>query len=121
MDAISIFMMVAELIIPVIIVVAGIWMDKRPPKEINNVKGYRTRRSQSSQEAWDFAQHYSGRLLTYVGIALLVITAFLQIPILNGNVLKVSLFGCLVLIGQCIVLCLTIIPTEAALKKKFNV
>lgn len=43
------------------------------PKEINGFIGYRTQRSMRSQEAWNFANHYSAQLLfRYALIAFLL-------------------------------------------------
>ncbi len=51
-----------------ILIVAAIIIQKFPPKEINDLYGYRSGRSKQSQEAWDFAQPYSAELLIWVGI-----------------------------------------------------
>lgn len=42
-----------------------------PPKKRNHFYGYRTPASQRSQEAWDFAQRYSARLMIRLGLAML--------------------------------------------------
>ena len=44
------------LLIPAVMIVVGAVFLKRPPKRVNGFYGYRTQRSMSSQEAWDFAQ-----------------------------------------------------------------
>jgi uncharacterized membrane protein len=49
----------------------GLLMYKNPPKEINHLYGYRTRQSMSSQEKWDFAQVFAGKLMYKGGIFLL--------------------------------------------------
>jgi len=46
---------------------------KYPPKEINSRYGYRTSKSMKSQDAWDFAQAYSGKLMMKAGAFLLVV------------------------------------------------
>ncbi|MDA1027671.1 MAG: SdpI family protein [Bacteroidetes bacterium] len=41
----------------------AVYVRAHPPKKINSLYGYRTKRSMASQEAWDFAQLYSGDLM----------------------------------------------------------
>ncbi len=47
----------------IIIAGTGYYFKIKPIKEINNMMGYRTKRSMQSQAAWDFAQVYSSSLL----------------------------------------------------------
>ena len=47
----------------IIIAITGYYFKNNPPKEINQMMGYRTKRSMASQKAWDFAQVYSSGLL----------------------------------------------------------
>ena len=58
-----------------ILTVVGVVFWMCPPKKINEFYGYRTARSRKSQEAWDFAQRYSAKLITMFGLAALVVTA----------------------------------------------
>ena len=58
-----------------ILTVVGVVFWMCPPKKINEFYGYRTTRSRKSQEAWDFAQRYSAKLITMFGLAALVVTA----------------------------------------------
>ena len=57
------------LLIPAVMIVIGAVFLKRPPKRVNGFYGYRTARSMSSQEAWDFAHRVCGRLWLGCGIA----------------------------------------------------
>jgi len=59
-----------------IFIVAGVILYLRPPKNINQVYGYRTKRSMSSQEAWKYAQPEAGKQLIYFGLTYLS-TSFL--------------------------------------------
>ena len=47
----------------IILIVVGFILLKYPPKEINSLYGYRTEKSMKSQEAWDFAQIFSSKLI----------------------------------------------------------
>lgn len=51
----------------------GYIFGKFPPKKINPVYGYRTRRSSRSQAAWDVAQVYSARQMRDAGIGVLIL------------------------------------------------
>ncbi len=69
-------MTIALFIVFVVFYVAGYLLNKYPPKRINSLYGYRTRKSMASQERWDYAQKYSGRIakshaLIMLGAALL--------------------------------------------------
>ena len=65
----------------IIIAITGYSLKNNPPKKINKVKGYRTKRSMQSQEAWDFSQVYSSGLLftwSLAGIVGLVLQLYTQ-------------------------------------------
>ena len=62
-------------ICPLIILVVGIVFWMYPPRKINEFYGYRTTRSRKSQEAWDFAQKYSAKLMTVLGLMALAVAS----------------------------------------------
>ena len=98
-----------------IFVVVAWLMLKYPPKEINQLYGYRTPASMKSQERWDFAQVYSSRLMFRMGwifMAIAIPALFLQID--EG----ISAFlGLGLLIGGTIWL---LVSTERAIKARFK-
>lgn len=51
-----------DIIIPLVMLIAGVLSAKKPTKNINALVGYRTERSQKSKQAWNFAQKYFGIL-----------------------------------------------------------
>lgn len=51
----------------------GIFLVKFPPKKINGLYGYRTSRSMQSQEAWDFSQRYSSKIMVVIGVVYSII------------------------------------------------
>lgn len=78
------------------LVLIGIIVRKFPPKEINDLYGYRTKRSRASQEAWDFAQEYSNDLLIWVGaynILIGCIGLFIATRELTGVILSLLFLG----------------------------
>lgn len=104
------------LIIPVVMIVCGALMKFRPPKKINRYTGYRTKNSMKSQENWDFAQQYCGRLWIYGGACMLAVSVllFLLIPGFGKNMG----FSLLCVIVQTVLLCCSFLPVENALKKR---
>ena len=95
--------------------IGGLVMRKHPPKDMNWVYGYRTKRSMASQEAWDFGQHYSSKKLILSGVIAMGISPCgffltqLQEPV------KVVIGVILLLLFAF----LPIISTERALKREF--
>lgn len=63
MMEVKITMYLTLFLVPVLVFIIGLRVKKNPPKEINSIKGYRTRLSMSSQEAWDYANGRLGVLM----------------------------------------------------------
>lgn len=99
----------------IIFVVTGIILFKFPPKNINALYGYRTRRSMENEEQWKFSQRFSaieliklGSLLTLIGVLGFVYYP----PEIIGVCIGSSLLILLVII--------LIIRVENAIKKEFK-
>ena len=114
------FMLVMNLLIPVAMIFLGRRFLRKPPKEINSLYGYRTTRSMRDQQCWDFAQNYCGRLWQKTGVVLLPVSGILMLLLWGEEIHTVSLWGALVASAQVVILCLTIIPVERALKRNFD-
>ena len=106
-----------------IMTVGGVVFWMYPPKKINEFYGYRTTRSRKSQEAWDFAQKYSAKMMTVLGLVALIVAAAARL-FLNGLCINSDY---LMLYDICITLLLTIIfvlppiiLTELELRKRFG-
>jgi uncharacterized membrane protein len=54
----------------VIFMVAGYLFLKNPPKEINSLYGYRTKRAMKTQERWDFSQDFAAKEMMNLGFFL---------------------------------------------------
>ncbi len=69
--------------IPVIVIsiVAFVILRLFPPRKINRLYGYRTKRSMQNQKKWDFAQKYSADLGLYLMAALLAVQVLATIVI----------------------------------------
>lgn len=75
---------VIDLIIPALLVCAGIFYRKYAPREINSLHGYRSQRSLRSQASWRYAQHYAAKVWFGLGIGLIGIISF------NRSVLSIN-------------------------------
>lgn len=56
---------------------AGLQLFKFPPKKINGLYGYRTRRSMKNQKNWDYAQRMGGKLMVKFSVLNFVILSTL--------------------------------------------
>ncbi len=66
-------MFIPLLILSLVFITAGLIMAKYPPKKINPIYGYRTRRSMQSPETWKFAQRVSSRKMVLCGLGGLIV------------------------------------------------
>ena len=114
------FVLVSDLLVPVIQILAGLMMWKHCPQSINNVLGYRTKWSKKNQDTWKFAHEHCGRTWRNVGLVLLVLTVLVHIPFYGANEDAIGNL-CLIVTGiQLVVLIGSVFPTERALKRTFN-
>lgn len=106
-------MIILPLLVGPIFALAGLALWLKPPKKINPIYGYRTKRSMSSQLKWDFAQVYSGKLLLRFGLAYTA-TAILSLTKLDiPEIAGVGLYLGLMILG----IVLVIRRVELELKK----
>ena len=113
-------MLLVILIMPLMMVGFGLLFMKNPPKKINSVYGYRTKRSVRSQEAWDFAHRYFGKLWLVYGL-LSILPSLVPICVVLGKSEQViSMVGLIVLGVQVLLMLATIFATERALKNNFD-
>lgn len=108
------------IILPLLFILFGLFLFKFQPKTINWMYGYRTFRSMKSQEAWDFANRYSAKLLLYTGFKVLVISVIF-IGFYNGDVEAIEDLQDIIIPLQLVTLIGgTIIPTEVQLRRRFD-
>lgn len=114
------FTLVTALLIPVCMLFLGRHFQKKPPREINSGYGYRTTRSMRSQEAWDFAQRYSGRFWVRAARPTLAVSLVWMLLLL-GRDIGTAGASATVLMGLQMFPFLAVIPaTERALRRKFG-
>ena len=111
---------VCNLIMPILMIIAGYMMYKHPPKDINGLIGYRTARSRKNIDTWRFAHDYCGRLWLKLGIILLIPTILAQLPLVKSSDNTIGIATVVIETIQIIVLIGSIWPVEKALKEKFD-
>ena len=111
---------ISDLLLPIIMVIAGLILQYRPSKNINCLYGYRTDRSMKSQEAWNFSQVYSGKKITLLGIVSFPVTLIVHLPFYGASedILGMVCIACVIL--QCTSIAIPIVQTERAIRAKFN-
>lgn len=114
------FMFLCNLFVPATLILSGKLMQKYCPKKINSIVGYRTKRSMKNMDTWKFAHDYCGRLWWNIGWVMMVLSILIQLPFLHQTDDTVGIIGGIICTVQCIILVLSILPTELALKKTFN-
>jgi uncharacterized membrane protein len=108
--------MLVILILPSILVLAGIFMGiAGRPKRYRWWIGYRTPKACKTQETWVFANTFSGKMMLVIG--LVALTFFIGIVIHGYEVFELLLWG----IGASFLgIILTIIFTEVEMSKRFD-
>ena len=115
------FTLATALLIPGCMLYFGRRFQKKPPERINSGYGYRSARSMRSQEAWDFAQMYSGRFWFRAGRPTLAVSLVWMLLLLGRDAGTVGT-SAMVLTGLQMLPFLAVIPaTERTLKRKFGV
>ncbi|QLG45134.1 SdpI family protein [Costertonia aggregata] len=87
---------------------------KYPPKEINHIYGYRTRRSMANQHIWDYANAIGSKMIYYIGLVTLFSSTLLYFIFDSGTVVMASIFILLLGLGIGMYKC------ETLLNKRFD-
>ena len=115
-----VFMFITTLLIPMVMIIFGSIFMKNPPKEINWAYGYRTNMSMKNQDTWNFAHEYCGKIWFRCGVVLTVISLIIMLFVIGRDTDTVGWIGGGLAMVQILPLLGTIIPTEMALKRKFD-
>lgn len=115
-----IFIMIMDMIIPIIMLVVSQMFIKKMPKHINSIVGYRTTMSMKNKETWKFAHEYCGKLWRVHGGIMLAISIIVMLLVLGKGKESIAIVGGVLCSLQCIWLVVTIIPVEKALRKNFD-
>lgn len=107
-------MFLPQLVLSVVFILAGLIMAKYPPRKINPLYGYRTRRSMQSTDAWKYAQRISSRRMVAAGLAGLLL--FIAGWLLN---LKEGVQGIMLIASLLLIVVYVIYSVERSLARKF--
>lgn len=113
-----IFMFIVTLLIPTSLLLT--WYLCPKIKTINNVSGYRTKRSMQNQNAWDFAQKYCSKISLYMFFPSLILAIVIMPTVISKPVDVIGWIGLGITMIQMISFIVIIISTEKALKKSFD-
>lgn len=85
-----------------------------PPKKRNAIYGYRTRSSMKSQEAWEFANAFSSKVMIAISLVMIVLAAVL--PLDQWGEVPGVLISTGIVVALVIIL---FVITESQIKKRF--
>ena len=115
-----IFMLIMNLLIPIVMVVLGIRYAKKPINKINYISGYRTRMSMKNNDTWVFAHKYIGKLWRIVGVIMFIPAIAVMIFLLGKEIEVIAIFGLIPTGIQLIFMIIPIFFTEKALSANFD-
>ena len=115
------FMLAMNLLIPATMIGFGLMYLKKPPGKVNGWVGYRTSRSMKNQDTWDFAQRYMGKVWWKWGWIMLPPVVLAQaLTLLCPDVNSMCSWSLVPTTAETVVLMVSIIPVERALKQNFD-
>ena len=115
-----VLMLGCNLLIPVIMLIAGRLFMKSAPKEINRILGYRTTMSMKNQDTWQFAHAVAGGFWFRWGWAALAIAVVPMLFVLGKSEGLISAVGLVVMLVLMIPLIAVIPYTEKLLCHTFD-
>lgn len=109
------------IIIPVAIASGGFFLKYHTPSDINDIIGYRTKRSMSSKEAWFFANKSCGKLWLTGGIIAFIVSISLPfIFYITKGESAGSYVGIVILLLQIIAVIISVVTVEKQLDRNFD-
>lgn len=117
-----IFMLVMNLLTPLVMIIYGRVFEKKPPK-IERSKfafGYRTVMSMRNEETWEYAHRFFGKLWFRFGIAVGVISIIALFFVIGKDKDTIGFAGMIICYVQLVAMLLPVIPTELALRRRFD-
>ncbi len=115
-----VFMLLMDLLIPLVMIIFGRWFSKKPPSKINFTFGYRTTMSMKNQSTWNFAHRYCGKLWFWLGWSLIPLSIIPLCLARDQNIQTIGMVGVIVCFAQLVPLVGSLIATEVALGKAFD-
>lgn len=115
-----IFMLLMDIVIPLTMIRFGRLFLTKVPKNLNATFGYRTTISMKNKDTWEFAHKFCGKLWFRWGLVLLPISILPLILVFNKSIDTIAYVGLIISVVQIVLLIVSIVPTEIALKKTFD-
>ena len=119
--AVWVIMLIVNVAVAGAIAYFGWKMTKQAPA-MEGLYGYRSERALIDEKTWKFAQSYFAKLFLLVGIVLFVVSLTVMLCFVKAQTSVVAFVGGMLLLLDVLAVVLgAILPTELALKRKFNV
>ena len=115
-----IFMTLMTMLLPLVMLLLGLYFTRKSQKEINYLFGYRTTRSMKNKDTWEFAHKKIGKLWLAVGAIILPVSAVIMVLVLGQSKDVIGNTGSVIVLLQLVPLIATIFPVEKALKENFD-
>ena len=117
-----IFMLVINLLTPLVMIIYGRIFEKKPPKIARSkfAFGYRTVMSMRNEETWEYAHRFFGKLWFRFGIAVGLISIIVLFFFIGKDKDTVGFAGMIICYVQLLAMLLPVIPTELALRRRFD-
>lgn len=116
-----IFMLIMDLLVPCTMIGLGKLFLNKAPKNINSTFGYRTTMSMKNQDTWQFAHKYCGQLWFRLGAILLLLSIMPLLFVFGKEIETIATVGTVICFVQLVPFLGSIIPTELALRKVFDI
>ena len=114
------YMLIMDLLVPVVLIVIGARWKENPPKEINRLHGYRTSMSMKNKDTWETAHKIYARVSYILGLLMFVPTVSAMWKVITATEDEISMRGNVIAIVQLVVLVLEIIYTEIRMRMLFD-
>lgn len=117
-----IFMLVMNLLTPLVMIIYGRVFEKKPPKIARSkfAFGYRTVMSMKNEETWEYAHRFFGKLWFRFGIAVGLISIIVLFFFIGKDKDTVGFAGMIICYVQLVAMLLPVIPTELAIRRRFD-
>lgn len=111
-----IFLLIINSLIPIMMITFGLLWKDNPPGSINWIYGYRSSMSMKNEETWKFAHEHNAKIWRWTGSIWLVVSI---IPMILFKDYYEEITEWVNIIGLLIIF-VSLIPTEVALRKRFD-
>ena len=80
-------LLISPFLTGIIFLLAALISKQFPPKKINPVYGYRTRKSMQNEESWQLANQYANNVMLKTGLILMLLGVILSFFAFNQTIL----------------------------------